>query len=299
METVASARRRNQQCPVCGEWFNKLHQHAVREHLPWFVDPGSTSKCRSCPWKGSGVDAIEHRLNGTCNLHPPREDHLGEGPADKLWAHAMFGFLFRLCEHLRAPSFNTLLLVYEHHFPQELHNHSDPSPQDSFLRTLLATEVGFTGEESQAKRHVCCRPLPFGTLIHWRVLVGLVSLVPIDSREAIRQRVELCSSQGLVEREVGLLADCLPLVCDSHLHWDSLSLRHPRSPLQQILLDHPDAQHKDFRVFGAVAVYCWPGSFPTWEQLDALNPRRDSGGPQMVATVVPPHFHDAWSPVPA
>ncbi len=81
METVTSARRRNQQCPVCGGWFNKLHQHAVREHLPWFVDPGSTSKCRSCPWKGSGLDAIQHRLHGTCNLHPPREDHLGEGPA--------------------------------------------------------------------------------------------------------------------------------------------------------------------------------------------------------------------------
>ncbi len=160
----------------------------------------------------------------------------------------MFGFLFRLCERLRVPSFNTLLLVYEHHFPQELHNHSDPSPQDSFLRTLLATEVGFMGEENQAKRHVCCRPLPFGTLVHWRVLVGLVSLVPTDSREAIRQRVELCSSQGLVEREAGLLADCLPLVCDSYLHWDSLSLRYPRTPLQQILLEHPDVQHKDFRV---------------------------------------------------
>ncbi len=118
--------------------------------------------------------------------------------------------------------------------------------------------------------------------------MGLVSLVPTDSREAIRQRVELCSSQGLVEREVGLLADCLPLVCDSHLHWDSLSQRHPRTPLQQILLDHPDSQDKNFRVFSAVAVYCWPGVFPTFEQLDALHPRHNPGGPLMATVWIHP-----------
>ena len=109
--------------------------------------------------------------------------------------------------------------------------------------------------------------------------MGLASLVSADSREVIRQRVELCSSQGLLERVVGLLADCLPLVCDSHLHWDSLSQRHPRTPLRQILLDHPDSQDS------AVAIYCWPGIFPTWKQLDALHPKNNPEGPLMVATI--------------
>ena len=92
-----------------------------------------------------GLWINDHRLHGICDFHPPREDNFSDGPVIKLWTHAMFGFLFRLCDHLRVPSFNSLLLVYEHHFPQNLHNHSDPSPQDSFLRMLLADETGFTG----------------------------------------------------------------------------------------------------------------------------------------------------------
>ncbi len=119
------------------------------------------------------------------------------------------------------------------------------------------------------------------------ITVTLPPRIPSSERflRSDLQGVELCSSQGLVEREVGFLADCLPLVCDSHLHWDSLSLHHPRTPLQQILLDHPGAQHKDFRVIRRRGRLLLTGIIPDLEQLDALNPRHHPEGSLVIATV--------------
>lgn len=164
---------RKRKCPLCQTRVNHLKKHAAKYHLPWFLSPSQA--CFVCkqhvPVKGFHTMCIpegSYILDDFPSMSP---DYV------RAWVSGVKAVLDFLMEPLGVTSWPEILELVN--ATGEVPNHLAFTPLEVFLMEKF-NDLEYPGEicnfNVRPLRHVI-------SLFHWRVMLLVLSLVPVQVRE--------------------------------------------------------------------------------------------------------------------
>ncbi|CAG2199895.1 tatD [Mytilus edulis] len=247
------------QCILCPLKARHPARHALDKHLPWYCSPQTA--CWSCSKQ-------ERRLEYHGREHHTAEERFqwDEDEYGESWVQLMNG-LFRELAVMNNVEYPEGLMRYVSEIMAEVRTNRNFTEQELSLVRLFNQLNNYPALQGKKLKSKAVYSLH--SLIHWKVLVIVLSKLQSDQQHWLKTFEEYKSAAGIPLGPLAIKLSGPISIADSHFHLDTLLVRTGCSGFHE-LSDFGTREYYKTCMMFMVANFCFPSSWPNSSQRTEL-----------------------------